>query len=104
MVRHTHTHTHTYRHMHMHGLACKLFYSPLCPCASHDVREMAAYHVCLCVPVCVLRHRWDTQAPPASCCIAELKGRKATPTCMQLMRSSAGGHTLVMGDDAGTLQ
>ncbi|KAG2488583.1 hypothetical protein HYH03_012902 [Edaphochlamys debaryana] len=48
---------------------------------------------------------WDSLAPPgrpAAACVAEIRGRKAVPTSLALLRPDAGG-VLVFGDEAGEL-
>ena len=46
---------------------------------------------------------WDTLMPWSSMCVAELRGRKAAPSCMELMQgcAPAPGGVLVFGDEAG---
>ncbi|GIM04382.1 hypothetical protein Vretimale_8962, partial [Volvox reticuliferus] len=45
---------------------------------------------------------WDSLAPPSAACVAEIRGRKAVPTVLALMRPDAGG-VLVFGDESGEL-
>ncbi|GLI71120.1 hypothetical protein VaNZ11_016189, partial [Volvox africanus] len=45
---------------------------------------------------------WDSLAPPSAACVAEIRGRKAVPTVLTLMRPDAGG-VLVFGDESGEL-
>ncbi|MEW5313194.1 MAG: hypothetical protein WDW38_004780 [Sanguina aurantia] len=34
---------------------------------------------------------WDSLSPSSSCCVAEIRGRKATPTSMSLHHMDSGG-------------
>lgn len=43
---------------------------------------------------------WDSLSPSSSCCVAEIRGRKATPTSMSLHHMDSGG-VLVVGEDNG---
>ncbi|GFR41681.1 hypothetical protein Agub_g2427 [Astrephomene gubernaculifera] len=45
---------------------------------------------------------WDSLAPSSAACVAEIRGRKALPTALALLRPDAGG-VLVFGDEAGDL-
>ncbi|KXZ50483.1 hypothetical protein GPECTOR_16g658 [Gonium pectorale] len=45
---------------------------------------------------------WDSLAPPPAACVAEIRGRRAVPTSLLLMRPDAGG-VLVFGDESGEL-
>ncbi|EFJ47769.1 hypothetical protein VOLCADRAFT_117790 [Volvox carteri f. nagariensis] len=45
---------------------------------------------------------WDTLVAPAAACVAEIRGRKAVPGVLALLRPDAGG-VLVFGDESGEL-